>query len=772
MQVPSDAGAQDVNADMDMDVGADARSDPAHVVLSRSAPDAAQHQLSAVLESITDAFFAVDSEWRFTYVNRKAEELFGCGREELLGQVLWEKFPQTLDSRFGREYRQAMGRQEKRQFEAYSPVLGRWSEVHAYPSSGALSVYIHDITERRRAEAALRETEHRYRSLIDNCMDAILLTAPDGSIAVANRASTSLLGYTESELRALGTKGLLDPSDQQLESALAERRRTGRFRGEIAMKRKGGARIQVELSSATFRDEQGAEWVSLFIRDIAERKAREAERERLLGELDSKQRWLQAVIEHVPVGVILVVPGEGVYVNHRTEELFGMKIERAAGSAQYAPRLLYPDGTPIPAEQMVSARVLRTGETIIGTEFLIERPNGERRPMLGSAAPIRSSDGKIVGAVGMFQDVSERMRAEERIRESERLLNGIFEILPVGLWVADQAGRIVRKNPAGNRLWDGTVHDEGPGPCAPRGWWIDGKPIAPSDWPLARALNKGETVIDELIRIKYPDDTQKIVLNSALPLCDESGALSGAVVVGQDITKLKEIEEQLRRALRLRDEVLSIVAHDLRNPLSAIGLRAQSLLRTISEEKQKKQLQAILFSAQQMSTLAQDLLDMARLDAGRLLLERTSTAIEPLLHRVLDVYQPLLGEARLSLSVHTAPGLPRVDADPERLAQVLSNLLGNAVKFTPAGGAVTVAVEPHDREICFSIADTGPGISRRQQEHLFDRFWQADRKDRRGAGLGLSICKGLVEAHGGHIWVQSEPGQGSTFRFTIPAAAK
>lgn len=766
MQVHSDPGAQAVNE------GADARSDPAHAELSRGAADAAQRQLSAVLESITDAFFAVDSEWRFTYVNRKAEEIFGRSRDELLGQVLWEQFPRTLDSRFGREYRQVMERKEKRQFEAYSPALGRWFEVHAYPSSGALSVYIHDITERRRAEAALRETERRYRSLIDNSMDAILLSAPDGSIAMANRASTTLLGYTESELRSLGTKGLLDASEQQLESAQAERRQTGRFRGEITMKRKGGARVPVELSSATFCDEQGAEWTSLFIRDISERKAREAERERLLGELDSKQRWLQAVIEHVPVGVILVVPGEGVYVNHRTEELFGMKIERAAGSAQYAPRLLYPDGTPIPAEQMVSARVLRTGETILGTEFLIERPDGERCPMLGSAAPIRSSEGKIVGAVGMFQDISERMRAEERIRASERLLNGIFEILPVGLWVADQAGRIVRKNPAGNRLWDGVVQEEGPGPCTPRGWWTDGKPIAPTEWPLARALGKGETTIDELIRIKYPDGTQKIVLNSALPLCDESGALSGAVVVGQDITKLKEIEEQLRRALRLRDEVLSIVAHDLRNPLSAIGLRAQSLLRGVTEEKQKKQLQAILISAQQMSTLAQDLLDMARLEAGRLLLERTSITIEPLLQRVLDVYQPLLAEARLSLSVRTEPGLPRVDADPERLAQVLSNLLGNAVKFTPAGGAVTVAVEPHEREVCFSIADTGPGISGRQQEHLFDRFWQADRNDRRGAGLGLSICKGLVEAHGGRIWVQSEPGQGSTFRFTIPAAAR
>lgn len=609
--------------------------------------DDAQHQLTAVLESITDAFFALDAGWRFTYINRRAEEFLGRTRAELLGRSLWDAFPTAWDSRFGQEYRRAMDEGEKRQFESFSTVLDRWFEVHACPARGTLSVYFHDITERRRTEAALREAKRRYRSLFDNSMDATFLLAPDGRIAMANSASTSLFGYSEEELRGLDPQVLLDASDPRLKAALEERQRTGRFRGEITMVRKGGASLPAEISSADFLDGHGAKWTSMSIRDISERKAREAEREKLVDDLDAKQHWLQAVLDHVPVGVILFGPDNSMYVNHRTEALFGMKISSAGGTAQYANRLLFPDGTPVPPEQLVSSRVLRSGEIVLGAEFLVELPDGMRIPILGSAAPLYDTEGKRVGAIGIFQDVSERMKAQEATRVSE---------------------------------------------------------------------------------------------------------------------------QQLRRALRLSEEILSLVAHDLRNPLSAIGLRAQSLLRSLTEERQKKNLQVIISSAQQMNTLIEDLLDIARIESGKLRLARAATEVEPLLDHAIEVHRPLFSEAGLSLALRMESGLPRIEADAGRVSQVLSNLLGNAVKFTQPGGTITVAAERRQSVVCLSVEDTGPGISQEQQGHLFERFWQGSTTDRRGAGLGLSICKVLVEAHGGRIWVESAPGRGSAFRFTIPTA--
>lgn len=608
-------------------------------------------------------------------------------------------------------------------------------------------------------EVAQHQSDLRFRSLIETSMDAVLLTGPDGRIVMANGASARLFGYTEEELCKLGGQaviGLSDPADPALETARAERQRTGRFRGELTMNNKAGDRFPVEISSASFRDEQGVEWISLFIRDISERKAREAERERLLVELDAKQTWLRAVLENVPLGVIIFGPDKTVSANRRAEQLFGMQIAPGGGSAQYAARVLHPDGTPVPPERLVSSRVLHGGETVQQEQFLIEHPPGVRTPMLGSAAPIRSSDGKILGGIGVFQEVTEMVKAQESIRASERLLNGIFEILPVGLWVADPTGRTVRQNPAGACIWGGTVED--------------GAPIAPAGGALSRALVQGETALGEQVRIECLDGTRKVILNSAMPLCDEHGQRAGAVLVSQDITPLKETEEQLRQALRLHGEFLSIVAHDLRNPLSSIGLRAQSLLRAIPDEQQCKQLKAIESSAQQMNALIQDLLDLARLEAGRLPLVRRATEVAPLIDHVLEVYRPLLAEARLAVGLQLGAGLPRIDVDPGRLSQVLANLLGNALKFTPPKGSVQIEVVAHEGEVRFSVADTGPGIPEPQRAHVFEQFWQADRKDRRGAGLGLAICKGIVEAHGGRIWVESEPGRGSTFRFTVPAA--
>jgi PAS domain S-box-containing protein len=227
---------------------------------------------------------------------------------------------------------------------------------------------------------------------------------------------------------------------------------------------------------------------------------------------------------------------------------------------KYAARILFPDGTPVPPDQLVSSRVLRTGEPVIGAEFLIERAGGSRIPILGSAAALRGADGSVIGAVGVFQDISERMRAEEAIRSRERLLSSIFELLPVGLWIADEQGRCVRMNPAAIRIW-GRHHAGVTDYQSASAWWADtGEPVSAHEWPLVRAL-QGEHVLDKVIRIQTADAAEKTIASSALPLVDGDGRVIGACVVKHDISDLKRAEERLRQAIRSRDEVLGIVAH-------------------------------------------------------------------------------------------------------------------------------------------------------------------------------------------------------------------
>ncbi|HEX7091924.1 MAG TPA: ATP-binding protein [Longimicrobiales bacterium] len=229
---------------------------------------------------------------------------------------------------------------------------------------------------------------------------------------------------------------------------------------------------------------------------------------------------------------------------------------------------------------------------------------------------------------------------------------------------------------------------------------------------------------------------------------------------------------EAQRAIAARDDVLGILSHDLGNPLSAIFIRSRVLLRTLPQElaPAREQVEGIRTAAEEMDRLITNLLDLRRLEAGRLVLERRRHSAAALLEGVRESFGVLAAEKSLALELHCGEPSPTLHADRDRVLQVLGNLVGNAIKFTPPGGRIDVHVlQDSNAEVRFEVRDTGPGISPEQLPHLFDRFWQARHSGRRSVGLGLSIAKGIVEAHGGRIWVESEPGAGARFYFTVPA---
>jgi signal transduction histidine kinase len=234
------------------------------------------------------------------------------------------------------------------------------------------------------------------------------------------------------------------------------------------------------------------------------------------------------------------------------------------------------------------------------------------------------------------------------------------------------------------------------------------------------------------------------------------------------------LHEQARAAVRAREEVLAVVSHDLRNPLNAVLIGA-TILDEFSEpdrwtERDRRQLHAIRNSAQQMATLIQDLVEVVALESGNRTLSTERVDAGALLAGVAELFREMAAQKGVRLAAQAAAGLPPVRADRARLLQVFSNLVGNALKFTPAGGAITLgsAASPPGA-VVFRVSDSGPGIPADQLPRVFDRFWQAQRGEQAGMGLGLAIARGIVEAHGGRIWAESTPGAGSTFFFTVPA---
>ncbi len=243
------------------------------------------------------------------------------------------------------------------------------------------------------------------------------------------------------------------------------------------------------------------------------------------------------------------------------------------------------------------------------------------------------------------------------------------------------------------------------------------------------------------------------------------------LAVAEEIANRAALAIEHGRLYQAREEMMAVVSHDLRNPLSVIGFATANLKRDgLTAEVRQRNAEKINRAVAQMNRLIEDLLDVTRLEAGGLALHAAPHSVEALVHEAVELLKPLADEKSVQLKTELVAGLPLVVVDRERTLQVFSNLVGNAVKFTPEGGQVVLGAERRGDSVCFWVTDTGPGISREDLNRIFDRFYQAQRHHRSGAGLGLSIAKGIVQAHGGRIWVQSQVGEGTRFSFTMPSA--
>jgi PAS domain S-box-containing protein len=266
-------------------------------------------------------------------------------------------------------------------------------------------------------------------------------------------------------------------------------------------------------------------------------------------------------------------------------------------------------------------------------------------------------------------------------------------------------------------------------------------------------------------------------LIGALTLFRTEGPFDGDdLVFAEDLARLAalaldnaRLHDAVRASLRARDEMVGVVSHDLRNPVAAIKMLSRTLLRAPESagSQAHKSIELICQAAEQMDALIRDLLDVNRLDAGKLVVSPLSVDPSTLLTDALQTLRPLVAEKGIALDLQIETPLPKVMADPDRIQQTLSNLVGNAIKFSPTGSKIAVVARRETEGVVISVVDNGKGIASDQLPRVFDRNWQSSRTDRQGAGLGLAISKGIVEAHGGRIWIESNQSEGTTASFTL-----
>jgi len=241
--------------------------------------------------------------------------------------------------------------------------------------------------------------------------------------------------------------------------------------------------------------------------------------------------------------------------------------------------------------------------------------------------------------------------------------------------------------------------------------------------------------------------------------------------VGRNFDSERERRKVAELMADTREEVLGVVAHDLRNPLNLIISSTDLLMQDNMDGKRRTEMLAVTLRAgKQMNRLIGDLLDTVRMQAGKFSLDLETVGVDSIFHQAEESFRPMAEKRHIQLSLINPEDGIAVRADAFRVSQIVGNIVGNAIKFTPEKGTVTVRSVANGNHVAIHVTDNGPGIAADDLSHLFDNFWQARTNDHRGVGLGLAIAKGVVEAHGGKIWCDSVPGRGSTFSFTLPRA--
>jgi PAS domain S-box-containing protein len=373
-----------------------------------------------------------------------------------------------------------------------------------------------------------------------------------------------------------------------------------------------------------------------------------------------------------------------------------------------------------------------------------------------------------------------RTEAEEKLRSQEALFRTLANSIPQLAWMAD---------PSGSRYWFNNRWFEFFGRTTDqlRGWGWHGlvhPDYAERVLELIRESCAAGDPWESIHPLRSKDGTYRWFLVRALPIRRPDGEISGWLGTNTDITNQKNAEAERERllaleqdartraehAIRSRDEFVAIVSHDLRNLIQIIGCAARRIPPSPSDEKGTNYVAFIQRSAHEMERLVRDLLDLSSMETGHFAIERKPLDLSRAFEEAQERFNLASHGRSIVFDCEVDPSLGLVNADRDRLLQVIINLLGNALKFTPDGGRISLRALQRGGCAEIVVQDTGAGIAPEQLSHIFDRFWRKDRASRDSAGLGLAICKGIVDAHGGRIEVESTQGVGTTFRVSIPLA--
>ena len=829
-------------------------------------------------ENVTDIIWTMDMDLRFTYVSPSVTRLSGFSTEEATTHTVQDVFTpsslevamKALEEEIALEKREEKDLTRSRMLELELRCKDGstvWTEmtITALRDQNGRPVEFtgiaRDITKRKQAHEKLRESEERYRNLISNLSNTVIMELnSEGKFTYVSPQIFDIFGHTPEESIGLAAFDFVHPDDiEKCFEAMTTKDEVVQI--EYRSRHKDGHYIYVSTTGKKVPDGRGGENLISVASDITERK----QAEEALRQSEERYRTILETVEEVYFEVDLA--GNFTFVGDAVCRISGYSKEEMIGTSYrtYAPE------KDVKAVYEAFNRVYRTGKPIEGFYGEIFRKDGTKRFLETSALPARNQGGEIIGFRGVMRDVTKRKETERQLLAAETAVKTCNSAIVT----ADFDGRLTYANPAVLRVWgydnleevvgksftslfkeeeearklvemlftreyderldfvgkrkDGTEFIAGLSAAA----IVDAErqhagftasvtditdrmqaveALQKSELQFRGVINKnadGIAILDKhgVARLVNPaaqamfNRSAEELVGQMLGLPTAAGTTTEVDIVnieGQtrvaemqvveidwegapayltslhDITERKRAEEDGRELDRMKSEFISNISHELRTPLHSIQGFTELMLEGEVPDPgtQKRFLTIIDKQSQRLGRLIANLLDISRLESGRFSIQKQRSSMANIIRDACQSSFVLASAKGISINEDIPQTLPEIEVDGERLTQVMVNLLGNAIKFSN-DGSVTVKAELKNGDLLVQVVDQGIGIPKEAMSHLFDRFYRVeDPAEVGGAGLGLYISKQIIEAHGGDLWAESEHREGSTFSFTIPVVSR